>query len=204
MKHGMIPLVLFVLCAAGCTSRLYDVKMSNSLFVKSHKGQTVHVDVRNTSSVQHIPVAEMVRERVRNKGYLLVDDPAKADVVLRANIRYTGLMEKALKADKVLAGAVIGGVVGGAGTYAASKSQSGTIAGVLGGMLLGAGLGTWLDAEDRKDTFVTIVDLRVLEAGAAEPKRANIYARLREKGLTMESAAERVFPDIAKQIAGVL
>ncbi|MFO7900049.1 MAG: hypothetical protein R6V58_13440, partial [Planctomycetota bacterium] len=104
----------------------------------------------------------------------------------------------------VLAGAVIGGVVGGAGTYASSKSKSGTIAGVLGGMLLGAGLGAWLDAEDRKNTFVTIVDLRVFETGAEEPKRANIYGRLREKGLTMESAAERVFPDIAKQIAGVL
>ncbi len=204
MKLSAMSFVLFALAAVGCTSTLYDVKMSDSLFLDSHRGQTVHVDIRNTSSVQHVPVAEMVRDQVRNKGYVLVDDPEEADVVLRANIRYTGLMEEALKADSVMAGAALGGAFGGLGTYAASGRRSHTIGGVLAGMLVGAGLGAWMDARDRKETFITVVDIQAYEAGARQPQRANIYVRMRDRNLTLESAAERAFPDIARQLAGIL
>jgi hypothetical protein len=93
-------------------------------------------------------------------------------------------------------------VVGGLATAAGGASRSGTAAGALGGMLVGAGLGYWLESRELQNTFVTVVDFQIQETKINEIKSASIYARVRDKGLTAESAAERVRSDIARQIAG--
>jgi hypothetical protein len=202
MKRYLLPAVLVTLGAIGCAQRIYDVKLDRSLFLDTEPGQTVYLRTTNTSSLQDYPIGEDIRAALQAKGYRLTDDRSTADVVMRVNIRYTGLMEEAIRGGKIAGGAATGGVVGGLATAAGGASRSGTAAGALGGMLVGAGLGYWLESRELQNTFVTVVDFQILETKINEIKSASIYARVRDKGLTAESAAERVRSDIARQIAG--
>ena len=200
----LVLAALVLLGALGCSPRIYEVRLDKSLFLDARPGQTVYVDVKNTSTLKTFPLGDDLRANLAVKGYKLVDDPGKADVVLRANVRYSGLIEDGLKAGKIAGGAAVGGVVGGLGGVAAGGSRSGSAGTALGGMLVGAGLGAWMEHRDRKNTFITVVDFQVIENRATgRPKQASIYARVREKDLTMESAADRVRPDIATQIANL-
>ena len=204
MKIRAAVIVLALLCAVGCSPKIYEVKLDKSLFLDTKPGQKIYLSVKNTSTLQNFPLSDNIRSSVIEKGYKIVDDPAQADILLKVNVRYSGLIEEGLKAGKIAGGAVAGGVIGGLGSAAGGASRSGSAAVALGGMLVGAGLGTWLEHRDRKNTFITVVDFQVTEKYAGKgPRQASIYARIREPDLTMESAAERVRPDIAKQIAGV-
>ncbi len=199
----LVLAALVLLAAVGCSPTIYEVRLEKSLFLDAKPGQTVYVDVKNTSTLKTFPLRDDLRANLAIKGYKLVDDANKADVVLRANVRYSGLIEDGLKAGKIAGGAAVGGVVGGLGGAAAGASRSGSAATALGGMLLGAGLGTWMEHRDLKNTFITVVDFQVLENRAARREQTSVYARIREKDLTMEAAADRVRPDIATQIAGL-
>jgi len=204
MKTITSVIVLAVIAAAGCSSNIYDVKMEQTLFMDTEPGQTVFVSARNTSTLQDFPLAETIESVMIDKGYVVVDDPGRADVILKLNVRYSGLLEEAMKGDKALAGAATGGVVGGLAGAAGGASRGGTALGALGGMLVGAGLGAWIENDQLKNTFITIVDFQVTEQKLRRPPRqTSIYARVREEDLTMESAAERVRPDTARQIAGL-
>ena len=195
---------LALLAAVGCSPRIYEVKLDRSLFLDAQPGQTVYLSVKNTSSLQTFPLADDLRAALERKGYTIVDRAEDADVDLRANIRYSGLIEEGMKAGKIVGGAAAGGVVGGLGGAALGASRRGSAATALGGILIGAGLGAWLEHRDLKNTFITIVDFQVTERSAGKPPReATIFARIREEDLTMESAASRVRPDIAAQIAGL-
>ena len=203
MKIRTAVIVLALLAAVGCSPKIYDVKLDKSLFLDTRPGQKVYLSVKNTSSLQTFPLDGGIRSGIESKGYKIVDDPAQADVVLKVNVRYSGLIEDGLKAGKIAGGAVAGGVVGGLGGVATGASRSGSAATALGGMLVGAGLGAWLEHRDRKNTFITVVDFQITEKQAGKPPRqASIYARIREPDLTMQTAADRVRPDIASQIAG--
>jgi len=202
MRKLAIPLCLVLLSAVGCSSRLYEVRTDKALFLETLPGQKVYVKVTNTSLLKDFPLEQAVRSRLTGKGYVLVSDPAAADVVLRANVSYSGLIEPAVKGDKTAAGALLGGAVGGAGVYAGSKSGSGAIGGAIAGSLIGAGLGYWMERSDMKNTFLTTVEIRVEEKVKKKQHEAAIHARVRDKDLTLQSAGNRVLPDIADQIAG--
>ncbi len=203
MKASMTAAVLVLSSGLGCAHHIYDVKLDRSLFLDTKAGQKVWVGVTNTSSLQNFPLAESIRPALKAKGYTLVKARDRADVVLRVNVRYSGLMEEAMKADKIAGGAAAGGIVGGLTTAAAGGNRSGTAASTLGGMLLGAGLGAWLDKHERQNTFVTIVDFQITERHPNKTGAASIYARIRERNLTMQTAADRVRRDIAAQIVGL-
>ena len=202
MKTYVLSVVLVVLGAVGCSPRIYDVKLDKSLFLDTEAGQSVYLKVTNTSSLQDYPIADDIRTALTAKGFKVTTDRDTADVVLRANIRYTGLIEEGIKGGKIAAGAGLGGVVGGLGGVAGGASRSGSAATALGGMLIGAGLGYWMEKSDTKNTFVTVVDIQVKETKINRIKMASIYARIREGSLTPEAAAQRVKADIANQIAG--
>jgi TraT complement resistance protein len=202
MKTCVLSVVLVVLGAVGCSPRIYDVKLDKSLFLDTQAGQSVYLKVTNTSSLQNYTVADDIRTALTAKGFKLTTDRDAADVVLRANIRYTGLIEEGIKGGKIAAGTALGGTIGGLGSAVGGASRSGSAATALGGMLVGAGLGYWMEKSDTKNTFVTVVDIQVKETKINRIKIASIYARIREGSLTPEAAAQRVKADIANQIAG--
>jgi len=207
MKTATAALVVLVLLAVvGCTPNIYDVKMDRTLFVESQPGQRVLIDVRNTSSLQNFPLAADVESLVRARGYQIVTNPSDADIILRANIRYSGLVEDVVDTDPILGGAAAGAVAGGlAGAASGHHSGRRAAVGALGGAAIGAGIGYWASSSDVKNTFVTIVDLQVVnKAMGRPPQEASIYARVREKDLTVFSAAQKLRADIAGQIAGLL
>jgi len=203
MKSFVAIMVAFLgLLLAGCsTPNIYDVKTEKTLPLETRRNDKVFVDVRNTSSLQQVDIGPQVRSALEARGYRVVGTPDEADEILRVNVRYSGLMEEAMKTENVVGGAAAGGVVGGLGGAAIGGRHS-TAGGALIGLLAGAGLGYWLEKRDIKNTFITIVDFQVTQKQADKTYDTNVYARVREHDLTAEAAAQKAMPDIAAQIAG--
>lgn len=98
--------------------------------------RTVFVKVRNISDATEINLAPDIKSSVQDAGYILVDDPSKANFRLRATIRFFGENEAGDLGQGQAR--VLGGIAGagvGLGTYGAARS-----AGANGGISGGAGV----------------------------------------------------------------
>ena len=202
-----IIILLFVLCtaAAGCARNITDVHMSNSIFLKSPKGCSVYVDIRNTGGQQGLSSIEAkVATILKDKGYKVVNKAEDAAVSFKANVRYTGLAKDANTAVGARAGLGVGGL-GGMGAVLSSNriGDQHVIAGAAAGMVIGALAGYGIEEAIVKSTFISMIDIFIEEQGNPFPHTALFVATLREHGLTMQEAIEKLSDQISMQIAGI-
>jgi hypothetical protein len=141
-----------------------QTKMTNTIFLDpvAPNLRTVFVQVRNSSDKPEFRIEAEVKARISQKGYRIVDNPAKAHYILQANILQVGQVSKSAAEDSfaggygdLAAGAVAGGLIGGGG----NKSTTGTVAGAL----VGAGIAFAADHMVKDVSFAVITDLQISE-----------------------------------------
>lgn len=139
MKAIWIPIVC-ALALSGCVTTNLQTKatMSQSIFIDpvAKSKQTIFVALRNTSG-QEINLESKILQKLQSKGYIVVDDPEKANFILQANVLYCDIKQE----NNAVGAGVLGGAVGaGVGGYN-HHSATGTVVGGLAGAAAGAILG---------------------------------------------------------------
>jgi hypothetical protein len=128
---------------AGCAAVDANVNHGN-LVVNTHLSETVFLDpvpvekrtiyvsMRNTSDHPELDISGSLRTAVAQRGYLVVQDPNKAQYMLRANVLQAGEVDANSKAAMLSASygqPLLAGVLA-AGTTSALGGNTGTTAGV--------------------------------------------------------------------------
>jgi hypothetical protein len=135
--------ILAITTACGTFALELDSKMTQSIFLQ-HKSQkkSIYLQKTNTTGVDD-NIGTLVKEALLKKNYHFVDNPDKADYILKINTLNmnanrnqkeaaaagmtglsTGIVMMATKGAKDgLAGAVVGGVIGGVFAYAVADGQ---------------------------------------------------------------------------------
>lgn len=151
-------------CGAAHTAikkRNLDVqtKMSETIFLEptSPEKKIIFVDIRNTSD-KDISVKDQVLESLRSHGYLITEDPSKANFMLQANILQVGKTDLRSAQSAVEAG--FGGAVAGAAVGISAHNSSSNAA---AGGLIGAALGVVGDALVDDTFFSMITDVQIRE-----------------------------------------
>lgn len=200
MKSKIYFLLGFLLLI-GCARNINDVRMDRSIFLKSPRGATVYVDVRNTGQAQNFPIEPRIKSILEGKGYKIIPEAKDADIAFRTNIRYSGLA----KDINTGAGAVSGATAGALGGIAATQGMGGQnyAAGAAGGMVVGALIGYGIEEAIAKSTFISIIDILIEEKGNPFPHTTSYIATLREHGLSMQEAVNKILDQIAVQISNI-
>lgn len=194
-----ILLGLFFLIS--CARNVHDVRMDRSIFLKTPRGATVYVDIRNTGQAQNFPIEPKIKSILGNKGYKIITEAKDAEIVFRINIRYSGLA----KDINTGAGALSGATAGAFGGIAAAQGMNSQnyAAGAAAGMVVGALIGYGIEEAIAKSTFVSIIDVLIEEKGNPFPHTTSYVATLREHGLAMQEAVDKMVDQIAMQIANI-
>lgn len=200
-RKKMAFALLAILSMAGCARNIQDVRTDRSIFLRTPRGATVYVDVRNTGQAQNFPIEPKIKSILLEKGYKIISDAKDADIVFRTNIRYSGLAKDA----NTGVGAVSGGVVGGLGGIAAVQgmNSSNYAAGAAAGIVIGALIGYGIEEAAAKSTFISIVDILIEEKGNPFPHTTTYLATLREHSLTIQEAVDKMVDQLAMQIANI-
>lgn len=141
------------------------LKMTDTIFldpVKKAQNRTVYVEVRNTSDLQEVN-PEMVKtrlvEKLKAKGYKIVENPLDAGYILQINILYMDYYRKTGAREGALTGAAIGALAGaGAGgrdVEALILAAAGAALGYVGGAIIGAAI--------KIETYAGVIDVQVQE-----------------------------------------
>lgn len=196
-----IVLVFLFFFITGCVREVKDVKMSKSIFLKTPRGAKVYVDIRNTGQAQNFPLEQKIINILKNKGYELVKKAQDADIIFRANIRYSGLA----KDINTGSGAAFGAAVGTLGGMAVAHNTNNQnyAAGAAAGIVVGALVGYAMEEAIAKSTFVSIIDVLIEEKDNPFPHTTTYVATLREHGLEMQQAVNMMVDQIAVQIANI-
>jgi outer membrane lipoprotein SlyB len=139
-----------------------ETKMSSSIFLEpvEPEAKTIYVQVRNTSDQPSFNIENNVIQALRARGYLVTNDPKRANYMLQANVLSVGETNKRTRDQLMTEGfgsAAIGGVVG-AGIGALSSGHNDAL---IGGALAGAALGTILNASFKDVTYSVVTDVQV-------------------------------------------
>lgn len=141
----------------------YKSKMASSIFLQpvAPAKRLVYVEGHNTSSAQNLKLSAYVEQKLTNSGYMVTNDPTKAEYMLMYNVRYFGKETK----SKTAAGALAGGF-GASLVEAASQGQNTwwwsegaqqtARAGILGAVAGGI-IGHFLS----KNYYMMVVDIQV-------------------------------------------
>jgi len=142
-----------------------ETKMSSSIFLDpvAPEKRTILVQVRNTSGQPNLNIDTMIRSTLEQKGYQLVEDPAKAQYLLQANVLQVGEAQDKESVDKALSsgfgGALTGGLVGtGIGALAGGHRDA-----MVGGALAGAAIGYLANTLVKEKTFSMVTDIQISE-----------------------------------------
>lgn len=170
MMKFIISFVLSICVLTGCATATaiqktkldVDTKMSSSIFLEpaAPEEKTIYVQVRNTSDNPSFNIENNVIQALRARGYLVTNDPKKANYMLQANVLSAGQIDKRTRDQLMSEGfgsAAIGGAVGaGIGALASGHSDA-----LIGGALAGAAIGTILNASFKEVTYSVITDVQV-------------------------------------------
>src|SRR5580692_10422015 len=79
-------------------------KMSGTIFLEpsAAENQKVYVQVRNTTDIDSLNLAESIKVGLRTKGYQVVSDPKKAQYLLQANVLSAGEMDKKTREETLM------------------------------------------------------------------------------------------------------
>lgn len=168
-----ICLLWLTACAATETSiakRNLDVqtKMTDSIFLEpvAPIRRTVFVDVKNTSDKPDFDIERSVIEAITRNGYQVIDDPARAQFMLQANILQAGRSSEtaAERAYNEGFGSVLTGGAAGAGVgYGLGKAGGNDALLTAGGAVIGATVATIADAFVQDVTYSVVTDIQVSE-----------------------------------------
>lgn len=197
-KISFFFLLLFI---AGCAREMNDVRMSKSIFLKTPRGAKVYVDVRNTGQAQNFPIEPKLMTLLKDKGYEIVSKADDSDIILRANIRYSGLAKDMNTGIGAAFGAQTG-ALGGIGAAHNTNSQN-YAAGAAAGVVVGALVGYAVEEAIAKSTFVSIIDILIEEKNNPFPHTTSYVATLREYGLEIQQAVDMMVDQITMQIANI-
>jgi hypothetical protein len=161
-------------CAATTTAiakRNLDVqtKMTDSVFLEpvSPTERTVFVEVRNTSDKPDLDLQRQIEDRLRARGYTVIDDPARARFLLQANVLQAGRdAETAAQAGNSgpLGGGLLGGAAGGAVGYGVGSAGGGNnILLAAAGALAGAAIEGLSGALVQDVSYSIVTDVQVSE-----------------------------------------
>ena len=200
-KKALFPIFLLFIFVIGCARNVYDVRADRSIFLRTPRGATVYVDIRNTGLAQEFPLEPKVISILQGKGYKITTDAKEAGIVFRSNIRYSGLAKDANTGTGAVGGAAVGGLAGIGATQGIGSSNY--MAGAAAGMVVGALIGYGIEEAIAKSTFISIVDILIEEKGNPFPHTASYLATLREHGLSMQEAVGKMVDQIAIQIANI-
>jgi len=146
-----------------------QTRMSSSVFLEPSSQRTIFVQVRNTSDRPELGIESDIIESLRGKGYKIVDEPAKAQYLLQANLLSVGRMRDGQDPFGPLKGG-FGAAVGGAAVGAAAGALVGgthSNKAMLAGGLLGGLVGTVSDAMVDVITYRMITDVQISEKSCA-------------------------------------
>lgn len=145
-KLQLFALILFALYLSGCSAVYTSVaksdlqtrtKMSKTIFLEPYKTteRIIFVQVRNGSDDPAFELETQIENRLRQRGYMITDDPELANYWLQANVRHVvrddgQYGEEAV--SKGFDGAVTGGYIG-----SAFGDGDGKVAAVVAGALIG-------------------------------------------------------------------
>lgn len=197
-KVAFFFLLLFI---AGCAREIKDVRMSKSIFLRTPRGAKVYVDVRNTGQAQDFPIEPKLVTLLKDKGYEVVSKAEDSDIILRANIRYSGLAKDMNTGIGAAFGAQTG-ALGGIGVAHNTNNQN-YAAGAAAGLVVGALVGYTVEEAIAKSTFVSIIDILIEEKNNPFPHTTSYIATLREYGLEMQQAVDMMVDQITLQIANI-
>ncbi len=203
MRSNKWLAALVIVVLAACAPPINDVKMQKPIFLHTDRTERVYVDVRNVSSCQNFPLEAEIKERLRAKGYTVVEHAKDAKLELRVLIRYCGLAEDAFTGAGTAAGAAGGFITGGTAAYAGGGDDQNAAAGALVGMAVGAIVGSIVEEEARKTTFVGIIDVEITEKNEPFPHLTTIYTTVRQHKLTADEAIAKVRENLVTQISNI-
>lgn len=157
-------LIIFIIGCTKTTTKAIDsrnlstnIKMSDTIFLEpvSPNQQIIWLRIRSSAGQDELKISSIIEDlnnRLKNKNYILTNNPKKAQFRLDANILYMDLVSESLTAD----GAIIGGFGGALSSNGDLKSTA--TAGAVGAAV-GAAVGTLI----RVNNYALIVDLQVSE-----------------------------------------
>lgn len=200
MKKLLVVIIALFLFG-GCVRDVRDVRMSKSIFLKTPRGAKVYVDVRNTGQAFNFPIEPKIMAILQNKGYEIVPKANDADIIFRANIRYSGLAKDINTGVGAVSGAYAGAIGGMA--VARNSSNQNYAAGAAAGIVVGALVGYAIEEAIAMSTFVSIIDVLIEEKNNPFPHTACYVATLREQGLEMQQAVNMMVDQVAIQVANI-
>ena len=162
-RRPLIALLLAAALTSGCSAVHTSVKksdldvqtrMSDTVFLEpvAAEQRVIFVSVRNTSDKQ-LGLKPQVIQRLQDSGYVVTDDPQRAQYMLLANVLKVG-RDDLRASDSYLEAGVSGAVVGG---VASGRSDTAK------GAVLGAVIGLVGDALVDDVLFTMVTDLEVRE-----------------------------------------
>jgi outer membrane lipoprotein SlyB len=231
-------LVVLALTIVGCasTGRLIDnaalqtrVVMTDAVFLDlTPKAKTAYIRVTNTSDLQGVMLAPLLRDRLLKRGFTLLDDPAAASYIIQPNITsFVARKEGSASQDVSIAGTIMGGVTGAALAGGRGDTlpfaMAGSIVGNVGGALLGSMFkvqsvaGTVdLQIQEKTDTPVievvrtdarqgtsTVVSTQQAVQSNYQTYRTKFQVEARRTNLNIDEAVARITDKLADQIAGL-
>jgi len=122
--------------------------------------RSIYVSIRNTSDHPELDISGPLKVAVAQRGYLVVQDPTKAEYMLRANVLQAGEVDASSKSSMLLAqygqpllaGAVVAGTTSALGGGTAATT----------GLGLGAAAATFAANQIWKDkTYSVVVDIEL-------------------------------------------
>jgi len=156
-------------CAAtdatlGSSQLNVETKMSSSIFLEpvAPSQRTILVQVRNTSGQPSLNLDPAIRAALIEKGYTVVEDPAKAHFILQANVLQVGEVPTE-GIDAALASGYGGAAIGAGIGAVAGTLVSGHRDAVLGTALAGAAIGYLANTLVKDNRFSMITDIQISE-----------------------------------------
>lgn len=190
--------VAMAFCSYGCSTAVsaynnrelnVQAKMSDTVFLDPatlEANRKIYLRVTNTSDFQEIDIADLLRQKLTEKGYVLVKKPSEAQYILQANLLYLGEKKEKLTMEGMLAGGFGGGLLGTAITSGGDNSFVGGTVGALAGAAAGAALGSMYHV----DEYLGALDIQIQEPvkGGVKGKRtASKYDSNSAKGGSLAS-----------------
>jgi len=169
----MLLLVLVALIVlSGCagtikaienTGMTTKVKMSDAVMLDPmnlEKNRSIYVRVANTSEMQELAFAQMLKDQLTSKGFKIVQNPSEAGYMIQAQVLYMShVKDGSMTADAAAAGGaggmLFGSSIGSGFRGNAGASLVGGIIGSVGGALIGKLV--------HVDTFLGVVDVQIKE-----------------------------------------
>jgi hypothetical protein len=171
---ALLLTTIFLISCAGTTTAIskrnmsVENKMSASVFLEPlpPSERTIYVQARNTTDQAGFNIEEKLIGALRAKGYLIENDPTRANYVLQVNVLSVGEANPESREEMVSSGyggAISGGAVGAAtGALASGHSDA-----VVGGALAGAAAGVLINSAIKDVTYSVVTDVQISERASS-------------------------------------